>query len=259
MIGDFLHDVGTDHGPASETPAHPAAGDDGLLGEKSTVVHPDTPADPPTASDLLVSTGGAEGIGSGAPQGGVGDPSADAAHWHYQGPKSACAVVSQGSIIEALTGVPFDQDATTSWLQQQGWYDPATGTRPEDLHRLFDAYGIPNASGSTDLAGLWDALASGDKVMVTLDANEIWTPLNDPATGAPVEQIQPAGHAVWLTGLHQDASGKWQVVLNDSGSSCGRAETVNLADFVNAWADFGNHAVVAGGHTTGTMPSEVRV
>ncbi|MCE3555580.1 hypothetical protein LWC33_29565 [Pseudonocardia sp. RS11V-5] len=187
---------------------------------------------------------------------GVGTPDADAVHWHFQGPEEACAVVSQGSIIESLTGVPFDEAAATRWLEQQGWYDPATGTRPEDVTRLFQAYHVPTASGSTTVGGLWDALAAGDKVMVTLDANEIWHPVHDPATGAPLESLQPAGHAVWLTGIEQNSNGEWKVVLNDSGHQGGRAETVALADFVNAWDDYGNQAVFAGGHAAPLSPAE---
>jgi hypothetical protein len=186
---------------------------------------------------------------------GVGTPDADAAHWHFQGNEQACAVASQGSIIESLTGVPFDQAAAGQWLQAQGWYDPATGTRPEDLTRLFDAFGVPTTSGSTTVTGLWDALAAGDKVMVTLDANEIWHPQHDPATGAPLESLQPAGHAVWVTGIEQDATGAWKVVLNDSGHEGGRAETVALADFVNAWDDYDNQAVFAGGHAAPPTPA----
>ena len=77
------------------------------------------------------------------------------------------------------------------WLEEQGWYDPATGTRPEDLTRLFDAFHVPTTSGPATVAGLWDALAAGDKVMVSLDANEIWHPQRDPRRGWSQDWARP--------------------------------------------------------------------
>lgn len=182
---------------------------------------------------------------------GVGAPQLDANFWHDQGPEGACAVVAQGSIIEQLTGVPFDQARATAWLAERGWYDPVAGTRPEDLTRLLDAYGIPTTVGAETVTGLYDALAAGRKVMVTLDANEIWHPRHDPLTGAPHEWLRPAGHAVWVTGIEFDRQDGWQVVLNDSGHPDGRASTVALADFLNAWDDYGNLTVLAGPAPTG--------
>ena len=47
------------------------------------------------------------------------DTEADTARWNDQVLEGACAVVSQGSIIEEIIGVPFDQGATTKWLAEQ--------------------------------------------------------------------------------------------------------------------------------------------
>ena len=169
---------------------------------------------------------------------------ADAAHWHYQGPENACAVVAQGSIIESLTGHPFDQAAAVAYLESHGLYDPEHGTRLDQVGALFDLNGIAHTDGPADLSTLADALAHGDKVLVGLDAHEIWNPEHD-ASGYPIDQVQSAGHAVWVTDIGQDAHGQWQVVVNDSGQPEGAGVCVGLADFLNAWHDYGNFTVIA--------------
>lgn len=175
----------------------------------------------------------------------AGDASVSDDHWYSQGNEQACAVVSQGSIIEQITGHPFDLAGSTQWLEQQGWYDPTTGTMPQDCGRLLDAYGIAHQDGPATVVQLYDALQRGDQVMVALDANEIWSPKDD-ATGRPLEQPGSAGHAVWVTEIGRDAvDGEWKVVVNDSAHPGGRANTIDLADFLEATDDFGGFSVVA--------------
>ena len=87
------------------------------------------------------------------------------------------------------------------------------------------------------------ALSQGDKPIVGLDANEIWTPKRD-QYGNPVEQSD-AGHAVWVTGIDQKANGSYNVILNDSGTPYGRSEVVSYVDFNNAWTDMGHFLTIA--------------
>lgn len=175
----------------------------------------------------------------------VGHAGGAAQYWHDQGSSNACAVVSQGSIIEAITGHSFDQEAATRWLEQQGQYSPSSGTAMSDTTRLFDAYGLASETGPKTVVEIYDALAEGKHVMVGLDAHEVWYPKHDPVTGAPLEWHRPGGHAVWVTGIGFDeAEQDWKVVLNDSGHPDGRASVVALADFVNATDDYGNYTVV---------------
>lgn len=174
----------------------------------------------------------------------VGDVEGTLDAWHYQGPTNACAIVAQGSIIELLTGEPFDQELAMTWLEEQGYFSPEGGTTLTDMTRLLEAHGVPHAEGSFDVGQIYDALADGKEVMVALDANEIWFPQEGP-DGLPLEWHRPGGHAVWVTGIgYDEASGEWKVVLNDSGHPNGKASMVSLADFVNATDDYGNFAVI---------------
>lgn len=177
----------------------------------------------------------------------VGDVDNHSDNWHDQGDTNGCAVAAQGSIIEALTGQPFDLDATLTALESRGWYHPDHGTSHHDLTRLFEINGITHQAGYATVVDVYDALARGDLVMVTLDAHEIWYPADDPVTGLPVEH-RDAGHAVWVTGMGVDPdTGEWMVVLNDSGTTDGRNASVPLDDFVNATSDFGGYSVFVDG------------
>ena len=188
----------------------------------------------------------------------AGDASRDDDFWHYQGEERACAVVVQGSIIEAITGIPFDQGETTAWLRAQGWYDPSSGTSRADLTRLLDAYGIGHVDGPATVPEMFDALQRGDRVMVTVDAAEIWYPEDDPVTGKPVEIPGSKGHAVWVTEIGLDPlDQQWKVVLNDSGHPDGRASVVELDDFMQATDDYQDFTVIVDSHSHDGRPARV--
>ena len=173
----------------------------------------------------------------------VGDPHADAPYWHMQEDSNSCAVASQAGVLESLLHRDVSESELARIAYQHGWYDPASGTAPEAVGNLLEYYGIPvEREYDTPLTDVFDALLRGDKVIVALDANEIWQPQVGP-DGQPVE-LPEAGHAVWVTGIHEDDSGHWTVVLNDTGTPDGRQKTVALPDFMNAWEDFGRFSAI---------------
>ena len=180
---------------------------------------------------------------------GVGDPASDAPFWNEQQGENACAVVAQMSILESITGRELSEEAVARYAQEQGWYDPQTGTLPGNVGNILNAFGVPTEQ-KTDatLVDIAEALERGDKVIVGLDALEVWQPVRD-AAGQPVEQTLPsggdAGHAVWVTGIDQQPDGSVKLILNDSGTPDGQMKAVDAYDFVNAWSDYGNFLVVA--------------
>lgn len=176
---------------------------------------------------------------------GWGDPLEDGAFWEQQQGPTSCAVVSQASVYESITGIELSEADACRIAQENGWFDPESGTSPQAMGKLLNHLGIETFSTyDADLEHIATALEQGDKVIVALDAHEIWQPLRDPATGQLVEQAD-AGHAVWITGMHQAEDGSVQIVLNDSGVPDGRMKTVDAQDFLNAWGDYGNFLTVA--------------
>lgn len=175
---------------------------------------------------------------------GWGNPVEDADCWQQQESSTSCAVVSQIGVYESITGSEISEADACQIAEENGWYDPETGTIPEDVGKFLDYCGIPTEQRyDATLQDIADALERGDKVIVGLDANEIWYPTED-ATGSPVEQPD-GGHAVWVTGIDSEPDGTVKIILNDSGTPDGCMKVVEAEDFLNAWEDFGNFLVIA--------------
>jgi len=172
----------------------------------------------------------------------VGDPYNDMQFIHMQEGTNSCAVASQKEVLDSL-GIEVPEIELSYMAYQNGWFDPSSGTMPDDMGKILEAFNIPVERGyDHSLTDMYNALEHGEKVIVGLNANEIQNPQYDEA-GNPVEQ-QVTGHAVWVTGLYQDDNGDWFVVMNDSGRPDGAGVTVTAEDFMNAWNDFGNFAVI---------------
>ena len=165
-----------------------------------------------------------------------GDPLGDADYWRQQDGANSCAVVAQISVYESLTGEYIPEADAASYAYEQGWFDPNSGTFTEDTSNILEDIGIDvYTSYNNAFADLEDALAIGDKPIVALDSNEIWSPQYD-RQGNSLEQ-EDAGHIVWVTGINYEANGSVDIVLNDSGIPNGSASVVGYDDFMNAWED----------------------
>lgn len=174
---------------------------------------------------------------------GVGVPLQDSQHWHHQQGSSSCAVVAQISVYEAITGKELSESKACQYVQQQGYFNPESGTITKDIGKLLNALGLHTEQKfNSKLSDIARALENGDKVIVALDSNEIWNPMHDRA-GLPIEQ-PTGGHAVWVTGMDPQPDGSIKIILNDSGTSNGKMEAVNVLDFLNAWHDRDNFMLV---------------
>ncbi len=183
---------------------------------------------------------------------GVGDPVQYSHYWHEQTGAEDCAVMAQGEIFESLTGHHLSEQELCHIAQAHGLYDPEIGTRAQDTGKLLNLLGISTEQKyHATLSDLVTALQHHDRVIVGLNANEIWYPSRDSLTGTPVK-LPLVGHAVWVTGVEQEADGSVKVVLCDSGTAHGAMEVVDAEDFLNAWADCGDEMVIA--HQPAELP-----
>jgi hypothetical protein len=175
---------------------------------------------------------------------GFGEPGENAEFWHQQSGQNSCAVVAQISIFESITGVTISEEKACEIAQENGWFDPDIGTYPSDVGKLLNELGVPtDQKYDGHLEDIADALEKGDRVIVALDANEIWSPMRD-ANGAAIEQPN-GGHAVWVTGIDTQPDGSVKIILNDSGHPDGKMTSIDAVDFLNAWEDYSNFIVVA--------------
>ena len=189
----------------------------------------------------------------------IGDPADDMEHWHQQTHDDTCAVVSQEFILNELTGQNFGEDELQQEACDNGWYTPGGGTPLECMGNLLEAHGIPvERETGCSLQDISDKLANGEKVMVAIDAEEIWYPdqvdQDDALANAFGMPGQGVNHAVQVIGIDNSDPNNPMVILNDSGSPNGQGDMVPADRFVDAWDDSNNYMVSTTGVATGETP-----
>jgi hypothetical protein len=163
-------------------------------------------------------------------------------YWHQQAHPDTCAIVCQEFILDELTGQDFSEDQLRQEAIDNGWYTPGGGTPLESMGKVLEAHGIPmtRETGCT-LQDLTDKLADGEKVMVALDADEIWYPdkidEDDALANAGGMPGQDSNHAVQVVGIDNSDPDNPMVILNDSGTLDGQGSRIPVDTFMNAWED----------------------
>jgi uncharacterized Zn-binding protein involved in type VI secretion len=174
---------------------------------------------------------GSENVFIGGPTKGatLGDPVRAAGFFPgQQANKDTCALMTTQGIAHQATGVQNTEAQMQSIGIASGAYQICNGTVNESA--VMAQAGIPATTvGSPTIEDLAQALGEGRAVIVGLDARHIWNQANP----------QPLGHAIRVTGVEFDATGKpIAVIINDTGSGIA-AQRVPSADFSKALTDFG--------------------
>lgn len=186
----------------------------------------------------------------------------DAENWHWQGQTNDCAVVSQEMILDSFGkefGIDFTQEQLVEIASANGWYD--NGTPMMHMGSLLEAHGIPVEQGfGGTLETLSERLEQGEKVIVSLDADEIWTSEQDAAwedyQGDSIPGQDP-NHAVQVIGIDYSNPDSPMVILNDPGHPEGGEMKIPAEQFINAWDDSGNYMVATA--VKGTNPENFLV
>lgn len=173
----------------------------------------------------------------------IGTPIEEAEHWKQQEEPVSCAIACQRTVLESIISLSLPEKQLAELAEKNGWYDPIRGTSMLHTGALLNLFGVPTKSHfDCDIDDLKEALRLGEKIIVGLDANEIWSPQRDLAD-YPLE-LPDSGHAVQVTGIQSNESGETFVILNDPGIADGAAKQIRLDDFLNAWEDFGYFATI---------------
>lgn len=163
----------------------------------------------------------------------LGNPEDSMDYWEYQGEDGPCALYAQMFVIEELSGQDIDIDAFVDEAYENGWYD-GNGTPILDMNLMLDSYGIDNEMGfNKSIDDIMNCLDDGGKVIVSLDANQIWF-------GEDGDIFSPMGapnHAVEVIGVDYSDPNNPMVILNDSGHPDGQGELVPLDVFESAWSE----------------------
>lgn len=173
------------------------------------------------------------------PEGITGDPANSLDLWEYQGESGPCALYSQMFVIEEFTGQHLNMEEFQRTAEENGWY--GAGTSQLDMSRMLDAYGIENEmTFNSNFSDLEECLNNGGRVIVAIDADEVWYQGNGGDLFSP---SAAANHAVEVIGVDRTDPLNPMVILNDSGTPDGRGEMVPLDTFMDAWADGRNQMI----------------
>ncbi len=163
-----------------------------------------------------------------------GNPAEAMEEWEFQGDTNRCALYSQKFVIEELTDEDIDIEEFADIAEEQGWFDEENGTSILNMNKMLDYYGIENEmSFNNDIDDIKDVLDNGGKVIVSIDADEIWYG-DDDNVFTPGES---SNHAVEVIGIDYSDPENPMVILNDSGHPDGCGSMVPLDEFVDAWED----------------------
>jgi hypothetical protein len=176
----------------------------------------------------------------------IGDPASQMDDWIMQDTPDNCAVAAEISLINQFIDDHLSLDDASYISAAHGWYEPGGGTMPHEIGNLMDLNGIPN---HTVMDGTIDQLAfelqQGHGVIVGVNSAELWDRgiLNEikqfflDAFG--LDNINPANHAVTITGIDISDPDHPMVIINDSGMPNGAAVKYPLDQFADAWENSG--------------------
>lgn len=163
-----------------------------------------------------------------------GSPESSMNYWEYQANTNRCALYSQKFIIEELTGREIDIEEIARISEENSWFSEEYGTSIENMNRILDYYGVDNEiSYGNSIEDIKNCLDAGNKVIVSIDADEIWYGELD-SIFTPGDGVN---HAVEVIGVIDSPTGDNMVVLNDSGNPHGKGVMVPMDAFVDAWED----------------------
>lgn len=176
----------------------------------------------------------------------IGNPAAQMDDWIHQNSIDNCAVAAETSLINQFIGDHLSLDDATYISASHGWYEQGGGTMPDEIGNLMDLNGIPNHSV---IDGTMDQLAyelqQGHGIIVGVNTDELWDEgiLNNikqfflDAFG--LDNVNPANHAVTVTGIDISDPDHPMVIINDSGTPNGAAVKYPLDQFQDAWENSG--------------------
>jgi hypothetical protein len=170
----------------------------------------------------------------------IGTPQADIATWDgIQAHADSYGIRCQEFILEQFTGVELSQEALVQEAIDEGLYTPGEGTRPEDLGRLLELHGIGvHRYVEANQWQLAKELAEGHKVMVGIDAGELWGA--DSIIEVILEklgfQLSEADHAVIVSGIDTSDPDNVKVLVSDPGTGEPVA-SYPIEQFIDAWKD----------------------
>lgn len=152
-----------------------------------------------------------------------------------QGYSDTCAVRSQQLVLNDF-GIPVTQEDLIKEATQHGWYAQGEGTPMEYVGNLLENHGVEvNRLENANIFNLTNELAQGHKVIIGVDANELWNNGFWQQTKDSVIGETP-NHALIVAGIDTSDPQNVQVILKDPGTG-DVAKAYPMEQFMDAWKD----------------------
>lgn len=163
-----------------------------------------------------------------------------AEEWHVQEGDNSCAVCSQQFIINEFLHLDLTEEQLCTIAEANNWFDPESGTAPEDTDNLLQLFGIEtHINYEATLADLKQTLDNGGRAIVGVDGMVLWV------DGAGNYPVYGADHAIEVVGIDESDPADVKVIINDSGAENGCGRAVRLNEFMEAWLPSGGFMVSA--------------
>lgn len=143
-----------------------------------------------------------------------------------------CAIKSQQIILHSF-GVDIPETILAHEATIKGYYNPGQGTTPDMVGHLLEDHGVDvHTKHHATVYDLAAELAQGHKVIVGVDADELWhhATWNDLFIG------ERANHALIVTGIDTSNPLDTRVILTDPGTG-DVARSYPMSQFIDAWQD----------------------
>lgn len=143
-----------------------------------------------------------------------------------------CAIKSQQIIMHSF-GIDIPESTLVLEASAKGYFLPGQGTTPDMVGLLLEDHGIDvHTKQHATVYDLAAELAQGHKVIVGVDADELWygSVWNDLFKG------EQANHALIVTGIDTSNPNDVKVILTDPGTG-EVARSYPMSQFMDAWHD----------------------
>lgn len=152
-------------------------------------------------------------------------------HDIIQHQSDTCAIKSQQIILHSF-GLDISEELLTIEATSKGYYIPGHGSNARDVGSLLEDHGVgTHSKTNATIYDLMYELAQGHKIIVGVDADELWRPsyFND-LFG------ENANHALIVTGINTSNPFDTRVIITDPGTG-DVARSYPIEQFLDAWHD----------------------
>ena len=150
-----------------------------------------------------------------------------------------CAIKAQQIILNEFN-IPCTEDQLVEYSAERGWYK-GNGTVMSDVGKLLVDGGVPcTQQVNADAFDLVNELSQGHKIIVGVDANELWN--NDSISGKFSNWYNDffhgntPNHAVIVAGIDTTDPNNIRVIVTDPGTG-EYHRAYHLDQFMDAWSD----------------------